>query len=121
MAKSVIIIGSGMGGLAAGIYGQVNGYTTRVFEMHTLPGGQCSSWKRAGFTFDGCLHHLFGCAPSSRIYELWEEVGAMPRELVQPADCVSVLSPEGRLRMSCGPTAPKRRQETSLRTRSPTA
>jgi len=97
MAKSVIIIGSGMGGLAAGIYGQVNGYTTRVFEMHTLPGGQCSSWKRGGFTFDGCLHHLFGCAPSSRIYELWEEVGAMPRELVQPADCVSVLSPEGRL------------------------
>jgi len=97
MAESIIIIGAGMGGLAAGIYGQTNGYKTRVFEMHTLPGGQCSSWKRGGFTFDACIHHLFGCAPSSRIYGLWKELGAMPRELVKPDDCVSVLSPEGRL------------------------
>lgn len=97
MAESIIIVGAGMGGLAAGIYGQTNGYKTRIFEMHTLPGGQCSSWKRGGSTFDGCIHHLFGCAPSSRIYGLWEELGAMPRELVKPDDCVSVLSPEGRL------------------------
>ncbi len=97
MAGSIIIIGAGMGGLAAGIYGQMNGYKTRIFEMHTLAGGQCTSWKRDGFTFDACIHHLFGCAPSSRIYDLWEEVGAMPRELVKPADCVSVVSPEGKL------------------------
>lgn len=97
MAESIIIIGAGMGGLAAGIYGQMNGYRTRIFEMHTLPGGQCTSWKRQGFTFDGCIHHLFGCAPSSRICDLWEELGAMPRELVKPADCTSVLSPEGKL------------------------
>jgi phytoene dehydrogenase-like protein len=97
MAEWIIIIGTGMGGLAAGIYGQANGYKTRIYEMHTLPGGQCSSWKHGGFTFDGCLHHLFGCAPSSRIYGLWEELGAMPRDLVKPDGCVSVLSPEGRL------------------------
>jgi len=97
MANSIIIIGAGMGGLAAGIYGQANGYRTRIFEMHTVPGGQCTSWKREGFTFDGCIHHLFGCSPASRIYDLWEELGAMPREMVKPDDCVSVLSPEGRL------------------------
>ena len=33
MAQSVIIIGAGMGGLAAGIYGQINGFRTRIFEM----------------------------------------------------------------------------------------
>ena len=41
MAKSIIIIGAGMGGMAAGIYGQLNGYRTRIFEMHTLPGPVC--------------------------------------------------------------------------------
>lgn len=31
--KSIIIIGAGMGGLAAGVYGQRNGFRTQVFEM----------------------------------------------------------------------------------------
>ena len=44
MAKSIIIIGAGMGGLAAGIYGEMNGYETKIFEMHTKPGGQCTSF-----------------------------------------------------------------------------
>jgi phytoene dehydrogenase-like protein len=50
MARSIIIIGAGMGGMAAGVYGQINGYDTQIFEMHTKPGGQCASWKRKGFT-----------------------------------------------------------------------
>ncbi len=97
MAESIIIIGAGMGGLAAGVYGQLNGYRTQIFELHSLPGGQCTAWKRAGFTFDACIHHLFGCSPASKIYGLWEELGAMPRELVKPAECTSVLSPDGKL------------------------
>ncbi|HSB06002.1 MAG TPA: NAD(P)/FAD-dependent oxidoreductase [Thermodesulfobacteriota bacterium] len=97
MKKSIIIIGAGMGGLSAGCYGQMNGYDTQIFEMHSLPGGQCASWKRKGYTFDACIHHLFGCSPSSKIYQLWNELGAMPRELVQPLECTSVLSPDGRL------------------------
>ncbi|RPJ11160.1 MAG: NAD(P)/FAD-dependent oxidoreductase [Deltaproteobacteria bacterium] len=97
MKKSIIIIGTGMGGLSAGCYGQMNGYDTQIFEMHSLPGGQCASWKRKGYTFDVCIHHLFGCSSSSKIYQLWHELGAMPRELVQPLECTSVLSPDGRL------------------------
>ncbi len=97
MNKSIIIIGAGMGGLSAGCYGQMNGYNTQIFEMHTSPGGQCASWKRKGYTFDVCIHHLFGCSPSSKIYQLWNELGAMPRELVQPSECTSVLSSDGRL------------------------
>jgi len=97
MAGSIIIIGAGMGGLAAGIYGRMNGFTTRIYESHSLPGGQCASWKRDGYTFDACIHHLFGCSPGSRIYGLWRELGAMPREMVKPAECASVLSPDGRI------------------------
>lgn len=95
--KSVVIIGAGMGGLAAGIYGQLNGFKTEIFEMHRVPGGQCAAWKRNGYTFDACIHHLFGCDPRFRVYRLWEELGAMPRDLIPVEDCVSVLSPDGRL------------------------
>ncbi|MBN2027685.1 MAG: NAD(P)/FAD-dependent oxidoreductase [Actinobacteria bacterium] len=97
MAKSIIVIGAGMGGLASGIYGQMNGYDTCIFEMHNQPGGQCTAWKRKGYTFDGCIHHLLGCSPFSRIHELWSELGAMPREQVYTRECVSVVSPEGKM------------------------
>ncbi len=49
--KSIIIIGAGFAGLAAGIYGRMNGYNTRIFEMHNQPGGLCTSWKRNGRFF----------------------------------------------------------------------
>ena len=55
------VIGAGMGGLASGIFGQLNGYRTQIFEMHSISGGQCTSWKRKGYIFDVCIHHLFGC------------------------------------------------------------
>ncbi len=96
MKKSVIIIGSGMGGMAAGIYGQINGFQTRIYEMHSIPGGQCTSWKRKGYTFDACIHHLMGCSPSLKINQLWSELGAMPQDLVYTKECVSVISSDGK-------------------------
>ncbi|OPX87151.1 MAG: Phytoene desaturase (lycopene-forming) [Pelotomaculum sp. PtaB.Bin104] len=97
MEKRIIIIGAGMGGLAAGIYAQINGYQSSIFEMHALPGGQCASWKRKGYTFDACIHHLMGCSPATKINTLWQEPGAMPRDLTYTRECVSVVSSEGRL------------------------
>lgn len=97
MAKSIIIIGAGMGGMAAGIYGQMNGYETQILEMHAKPGGQCTSWKRKGYTFDPCIHHFFGCKPGSRVYQMWHELGALPRELVTLEACTAVASPDGRM------------------------
>ncbi|NLD63201.1 MAG: NAD(P)-binding protein, partial [Bacteroidales bacterium] len=81
--KSMIIIGAGFAGLAAGIYGRLNGYKTRIFEMHSLPGGLCTSWKRNGYTFDACIHWLVGSSPESNMYRMWEETGiAQNREFV---------------------------------------
>lgn len=74
--KSVIIIGAGIAGLAAGCYGQMNGYRTRIFELHDKPGGLCTSWKRKGYTFDGCIHWLVGSRPGSAFNRLWQELGA---------------------------------------------
>ncbi len=63
--RSVIIIGAGVAGLSAGRYAQMYGYQSHVFEMHTLPGGLCTSWQRKGYTIDGCIHWLVGSSPSS--------------------------------------------------------
>lgn len=91
MDKSVIIIGAGFGGLAAGCYGQMNGYRTSVFEMHDKPGGLCTSWQRKGYTIDGCLHWLAGSAPGgtpmSGMHSLWQELGALQGQQVIDLDC----------------------------------
>jgi phytoene dehydrogenase-like protein len=81
--KSIIIIGAGFAGLAAGIYARMNGYGTRIFEMHDKPGGLCTSWKRKGFTFDACIHWLVGSSPLSGMHDMWEETGiAQGREFI---------------------------------------
>jgi phytoene dehydrogenase-like protein len=81
--KSIIIIGAGFAGLAAGIYARLNGYKTQIFEMHNLPGGLCTSWNRRGYTFDGCIHWLVGSSPQSGMHDMWEETGiAQNREFI---------------------------------------
>ncbi|HEY5469505.1 MAG TPA: FAD/NAD(P)-binding protein, partial [Bacteroidales bacterium] len=81
--NSIIIIGGGFAGLAAGIYAQLNGYSTQIFEMHNLPGGLCTSWDRKGFTFDCCIHWLVGSSPESGMHDMWEETGiAQGQEII---------------------------------------
>ncbi len=95
--KSVLIIGAGIGGLSAGCYAQMNGFQTQIFEMYTLPGGQCTAWKRGSYIFDGCIHHLAGCKPGKLLYEMWEELGALPqRPLIYPADLCQVEDESGK-------------------------
>ena len=69
MAKQkLIIVGGGISGLAAGSYALMNDFDAEILEMHSLPGGMCTSWKRKGFVFDYCLHNLSatGSAPKPR-------------------------------------------------------
>lgn len=73
--ESLIIIGGGFAGLATGIYARLNGYKTRIFEMHDKPGGLCTSWQRKGYTFDGCIHWLVGSSERSGMHDFWEETG----------------------------------------------
>ena len=83
MRKSIIITGAGIAGLSAGCYGQMNGYDTRIFELHDKPGGLCTSWQRKDYTIDGCIHWLVGTNPASDFNKLWRELGALRgREVV---------------------------------------
>ncbi len=37
--KAIIVIGGGLGGLSTGIYAQMNGYETTIYEKNPVPGG----------------------------------------------------------------------------------
>jgi phytoene dehydrogenase-like protein len=75
--KTIIIIGAGAAGLSAGCYAQMNGYRTKIFELHDLPGGLCTAWERKDYIFDGCIHYLFGSGVGQPFYSMWEELGAV--------------------------------------------
>jgi phytoene dehydrogenase-like protein len=72
--KKVIIIGAGVAGLCTGSYLQMNGYKTEIFEMHTVPGGLCTAWKKGDYTVDGCIHWLVGSSPADPLHKYWNEL-----------------------------------------------
>ncbi len=77
MAESIAVIGGGIAGLAAGIYGRLAGYEVDVFEKHSIPGGECTGWDRQGHHIDNCIHWLTGSKPGSALHEVWRTVGAI--------------------------------------------
>jgi phytoene dehydrogenase-like protein len=96
-STDIIIIGAGIAGLAAGCFAQMNGYRTRIFEMHTLPGGLCTAWQRQGFVFDGCIHYLFGSGQGQPFSRLWEELGIIPgQQFVHHTELMQVSEPGGK-------------------------
>lgn len=52
-SKSVVVIGSGFGGLAAAIRLQARGFSVKLVEKLDQPGGRACVYKDAGFTYDG--------------------------------------------------------------------
>ena len=95
--KSIIIIGAGFAGLSVGIYAQMNGYKTQIFEMHRLPGGLCTAWKRRGYIIDGCVHWLFGSNPEDAMNRYWLEVGiAQNREFINADELMRYEGRNGR-------------------------
>lgn len=84
--KKMIIIGGGVAGLSTGIYAQMNEFETQIFEMHTIPGGQCTAWERGGYHFDYCLHWLVGTRKNA-FHDIWKETHVL-------TDNVEVRDPE---------------------------
>jgi phytoene dehydrogenase-like protein len=73
-ARKIVIIGGGIAGLCAAVYAQKCGYQTEVLEMHDSAGGLATSWRRGEYTFETCLHWLFGSNPNGSMYSRWLEV-----------------------------------------------
>lgn len=92
----VIIIGAGISGMATGIYLQMNGFDTSIFEKHVLPGGCCTAWSRQGYTFDYCIDWLIGSAPGNDANRVWRELGALDGKKIENFDLFNrVVDHEG--------------------------
>jgi len=70
----ILIIGAGVAGLSAGIYAQMNGFDSTIFEMHRIPGGLCTAWRRRGYVFDGAVRYLTSLCLTTKGSQLWTEL-----------------------------------------------
>ncbi|RCK74342.1 MAG: Carotenoid cis-trans isomerase [Anaerolineae bacterium] len=104
MQKQILIIGGGVAGLAAGCYAQMNGYRATIFEMHHLPGGLCTAWERKGYTFDGCIHYLFGSGEGQPFHDMWLELGAIQnRPMINHGEYQRITDGKNTLIVYCDP------------------
>ncbi|MEQ8223545.1 MAG: NAD(P)/FAD-dependent oxidoreductase [Candidatus Eremiobacterota bacterium] len=72
----VIIIGSGMAGLACGVHLAEKGLSVLVIEQHFIPGGATTMFKRGDFLFEGGGHRITQVrTPGGVIYELIKKTG----------------------------------------------
>jgi phytoene dehydrogenase-like protein len=96
MKSKIIIIGGGIAGLSAGVFGQKQGFETEIFEMHTIPGGQCTAWKRKGYMFDYCIEWLTGSSSGS-MNTLWKQLGALSENvpIIDPEVFIRNVNQEG--------------------------
>lgn len=98
MDRSVLVIGAGVAGLAAGCFAAKSGYETTILEMDNTPGGLCTSWRRGGYLFDANIAALAGSGPDAPLYKFWKDIGVADEcELWDPDSFGSVRCSDGRI------------------------
>ncbi|MBI4675874.1 MAG: NAD(P)/FAD-dependent oxidoreductase [Chloroflexi bacterium] len=75
----VIVIGAGLGGLAAAARLARLGKRVLVLEHHSVPGGYAHEFRRGKFRFDVALHALDGMAPGGWGYDAMKQTGIQNR------------------------------------------
>ncbi|MBF0556885.1 MAG: NAD(P)/FAD-dependent oxidoreductase [Nitrospirae bacterium] len=75
MDYNTIVIGSGMGGLAAASVAAAAGIRTLIVEKNPVAGGYLSSFKRGGYLFDSTIDCIAGAGEGGLIYKLLELTG----------------------------------------------
>lgn len=94
---NVLIIGGGVAGLSAGIYARLAGHSATVCERHFIAGGNLTGWNRAGYHIDNCIHWLTGTNPSSRLYNMWEDLGVLGKDVkIVQGDSLFTCERDGR-------------------------
>lgn len=68
--QKVIIIGSGLGGLACGVVLAKNGYDVTVLEQGGQVGGCLQCFVRRGVKFETGMHFIGSAAPGQTLYRL---------------------------------------------------
>lgn len=77
MGGRVIVVGGGLAGLSAGCYAKMSGFEVQVLEHAPEAGGMCTSWSRAPYLVDGCIHWLADAGPGGFFRRVYEELGVV--------------------------------------------
>lgn len=92
-SKSVIVIGGGLAGLAAGVALAEAGYRIRLFEKRPFLGGRATSYVLPnGEHVDNCQHVTFGCC--TNLEDFYKRVSAAGK--IKFFDRLLLIDPEGR-------------------------
>ena len=95
-SRKIVVIGGGIAGLCAAVYGRECGYRVDVLEQHTMAGGLATSWRRGDYTFETCLHWLVGSGPKGTLHTEWQEVFDIDKlTFIQPAEYVRLENERG--------------------------
>lgn len=86
----VVVIGSGLGGLACAAYLTAAGKRTLVLESHYVAGGNSQVFRRRhkgrAYEFDVGLHYIGECGPEGAITRILRGVGLADRVRFRPLD-----------------------------------
>ncbi|MDI6741318.1 MAG: NAD(P)/FAD-dependent oxidoreductase [Smithella sp.] len=82
--KNVVIVGSGVGGLSAGILLAQSNYKVTVVEKNKLPGGLMRSYKRAGMDCPVGVHYVGALGENEPLAKMFQVLGISVHELFSP-------------------------------------
>ncbi|MGN6508093.1 MAG: phytoene desaturase family protein [Chitinophaga sp.] len=75
----VVIIGSGLGGLACGAILSKNGYKVCVLEKNKQIGGCLQTFTRDRTIFDSGVHYVGGLLPGQNMHQIFKYLGIMDK------------------------------------------
>ncbi|MFA4888444.1 MAG: NAD(P)/FAD-dependent oxidoreductase [Candidatus Omnitrophota bacterium] len=75
MVYDCLVIGAGIGGLAAALKLSAEGKRVLLLERQPVPGGLATSFMRKGFTFESSLHCADGLEPGGAVREFLDDCG----------------------------------------------
>jgi prolycopene isomerase len=101
-AVDVVVIGAGLGGLAAAAHLATRGVAVTVLEAHERPGGYATTFERGDFTFEIGLHLLDAVGPGQPGRLVLDALGIGDLDLLSPPHLRREIWPDLDLRVPQG-------------------
>jgi len=89
--RDIVIIGSGIGGLSAGILFSSLSYQVTVVEKNPLPGGLMRSYRRAGLDCPVGVHYVGALGEGEPMGRLFDALGIAVKDVFAPMGNENVI------------------------------
>ncbi|MEM8828408.1 MAG: NAD(P)/FAD-dependent oxidoreductase [Cyanobacteria bacterium P01_G01_bin.19] len=98
-----VILGAGLGGLAAAACLTRQGYRVAVLEQHYLPGGCCHTFSYGDYNFCADVHYIYQCGEGEAVKQFLDYIDRdVPFNSLNP-DCIDrIITPEVDFRIPLG-------------------